>query len=127
MEYKNYNANPKQRKTGDCVIRAISVAFDQSWEDTYTDLFNTALKYCYAISCKDNFKKYLDIRGYKMHKMPVHEDGKKYTISDFIDTHGDTDKTYLILIRGHLTVVKQNVLYDTWNCSKKYMGNYWVI
>ena len=62
-----------------------------------------------------------------MHKMPVHENGKKYTISDFINTHGDTDKTYLILIRGHLTVVKQNVLYDTWNCSKKYMGNYWVI
>ena len=34
MKFINYNANPKGRKTGDCVIRAIAFALNKSWIDT---------------------------------------------------------------------------------------------
>ena len=36
--YSYYNANPYKIRVGDCVIRAISKALNQSWEDTYIDL-----------------------------------------------------------------------------------------
>lgn len=38
MAYINYNANPVNKNTGDCTVRAISVLMNQSWEDTYADL-----------------------------------------------------------------------------------------
>ena len=36
--YSYFNCNPKGNRVGDCVIRAISKALNQSWEDTYIDL-----------------------------------------------------------------------------------------
>lgn len=35
MSYINFNPNPDRKLVGDCVIRAISKAMNQSWEDTY--------------------------------------------------------------------------------------------
>jgi hypothetical protein len=32
------NPNPLGKQTGDCVIRAVAVATDQSWRETYRDL-----------------------------------------------------------------------------------------
>ncbi len=32
------NPNPLGKQTGDCVIRAIAIATDQSWRETYRDL-----------------------------------------------------------------------------------------
>ena len=35
------NPNPLGKNVGDCVIRALAVATDQSWRDTYRDLCRT--------------------------------------------------------------------------------------
>ena len=32
------NPNPLGKQTGDCVIRAVAIATDQSWRETYRDL-----------------------------------------------------------------------------------------
>lgn len=32
------NPNPTNKKTGDCVIRAIAIATGSTWEDAYMDL-----------------------------------------------------------------------------------------
>ena len=42
MEFIKYNANPKGRKTGDCVIRAICTALHMSWEETYIEMLRVA-------------------------------------------------------------------------------------
>lgn len=34
MSFIYYNSNPERKLVGDCVIRAISKATDQTWEDT---------------------------------------------------------------------------------------------
>lgn len=31
MSYTHYNPNPAQKSVGDCTVRAISKALDQSW------------------------------------------------------------------------------------------------
>lgn len=38
MPWVEYNPNPYGLRVGDCVIRAISKALNQSWEKTYIDL-----------------------------------------------------------------------------------------
>ena len=32
MKYIEYNMNPKNKKTGDCVVRSISFATNKKWE-----------------------------------------------------------------------------------------------
>ena len=36
--YSYYNPHPSKDRIGDCVIRAISKALNQSWEETYIEL-----------------------------------------------------------------------------------------
>ena len=38
MAYKYYNPNPHHKSRGDCVVRAISKAMNQSWNHTYLEL-----------------------------------------------------------------------------------------
>ena len=37
-EFVSYNPNPMGSKVGDCVVRALSKALGQKWEETYIDL-----------------------------------------------------------------------------------------
>ena len=127
MEFIKYNANPKNKKTGDCMIRALSKALDKSWTECYTDLFNNTLKTCYSVSDKKNLKSYLKKLGYEMEKMPRKENNKRYTIEEFADNLAKKNETYIILIANHITVIKDKILYDTWNCKHKSVGNYWII
>ena len=39
--YKFYNANARGRFTNDCVIRAISLAEDKTWNETYDELMSS--------------------------------------------------------------------------------------
>ena len=36
--FKYYNANPLGRKVDDCTVRAISLATNTSWDETYIQL-----------------------------------------------------------------------------------------
>ena len=38
MAFKYYNANPRGRHVNDCTIRAISLATNRSWDETYEEL-----------------------------------------------------------------------------------------
>ena len=117
MEFIKYNNNPKGRKTGDCVVRAISLALNQTWEDTYAQFLDVALETGYAIATKEHFTIYLKQRGYEKQKMP----------KEFADEIAEKDTTYIVNLANHLTVIKNKNLYDIWDCSRKSVGNFWVI
>lgn len=127
MEFVNYNNNPKQKRTNDCVIRALSLGLNKSWEDVYKDLTNLGIKKGLMLNDRNNWKQYLKDFGYKMEKMPKKLNGKRYTVEEFINELAYNKQTYIIKIANHLTVVKDKKLYDTWNCKNKCVGNYWII
>lgn len=127
MEFVNYNNNPKQKRTNDCVIRALSLGLNKSWEDVYKDLTNLGIKKGLMPNDRNNWKQYLKDFGYKMEKMPKKLNGKRYTVEEFINELAYNKQTYIIKIANHLTVVKDKKLYDTWNCKNKCVGNYWII
>ena len=127
MQFIKYNANPTKRKTSDCVIRALATALGNTWEDTYRDLVDMSIKQGLMCNEKRAYTNYLKTKGYEMQKMPRRNDNTRYTVNEFIDELADPKATYIISIANHLTCVKDKVLLDTWNCSRKSIGNYWLI
>ncbi len=39
-----YNANPKNKKVDDCVVRALSKAIGKGWYEVYDELYNIGRK-----------------------------------------------------------------------------------
>lgn len=128
MNYIKYNHNPFNIKTGDCVIRAVGFALNETWQDTYKGMMDVALDMGFAISCKDNYEEYLKRKGIPKQKMPKRANGKRYRLNDFIKELAEPNKTYIIKLQGHhLTCVKDLAIYDTWYCGEKCVLNYWVV
>lgn len=127
MYFIRYNNNPKEKRTGDCIIRALALALNKSWKEVYTDLFNLSIKMSLIVTDPKVFKKYLKDLGYMQEKMPKTLDNKRYTVEEFIDDIAHKNMTYIISIAKHVTVIKDKKLYDTWDCSHKCVGNYWII
>ena len=124
MEFKKYNANPKGIKAGDCVIRAISMASERSWEGVYTELYDIGFRLKRMPSEKLVFEKWLEQHGWVKGKMPRHNDGTRYTVREWVDSNPTT--IVIISVASHLTHSDHGVLIDTWNCGSKCVGNYWV-
>lgn len=123
MKYTFFNNNPKGRKTTDCVVRSISKAMNQSWEDTLMDLFNHALQYGVMLNEKTCYDKYLQANGWTKCKMPRHQDNTRYTVREFLTEN--PKGIFIMSVARHLTVGIDGELLDTWNCSSKSLGNYW--
>lgn len=118
--FKFYNANPKGRRVDDCVIRAISFAEGDSWEETYDKLSEYAKEEGIIL----NEVTFVD--GYLDSKYPKHCykcEGSRATIKDFIRTH--KDGTYLITMKGHITCLKDGAIYDTWDCTNNRIWTVW--
>ena len=50
--FKFYNANPKEKFTGDCVVRAICTALGKPYEEVYRELLELCLENGYSIASK---------------------------------------------------------------------------
>lgn len=127
MEFVKFNQNPKQKRTTDCVIRAISFALGKTWEEVYRDLAEQGIKNGLMLNDRNNWKLYLKVLGYNMERMPKTLNNKRYTVEQFADEIARKGCTYVVKIANHITVVKDKKLYDTWNCKNKCVGNYWII
>ena len=58
-----YNANPKNRITGDCAFRAISTALEQDYNQTVMEMAETMCKTGYALNDAKGEEKYTRSRG----------------------------------------------------------------
>lgn len=125
MKFIKFNNNPKNNITNDCVIRAISFATNKSWADTYKELAELGIKKGLMLNDKKNDRAYLKQLGFEKQSMPRRDDRTRYTLEEFCDELAKDNQVYIVSVAKHLTVVKDKNLYDTWNCSKKSVGNYW--
>ena len=76
------NPNPAGKLIGDCVIRAICVAENVSWKETYLDLMAKCFEIYDIPSSNDAWGKYLSDIGYKRHIIPD-TCPDCYTVADF--------------------------------------------
>lgn len=128
MEFKKFNANPKEwKREGDCVVRAITTATGKKWLEVYKELFEIGYKKCRMPNSQKVYEDYLSKEGWIKQKMPVWYDAfakrHRYTVKELIEEH--PDKRMIISVANHLTFADKGILIDTWNCGSKSVGNYW--
>lgn len=116
--YKYMNMNPKGNNVEDCTVRAISVAEGISWDKAYDELSFSARNRGLMMSSVDAIEDYLDEK-YK--RIPVYAK----TVSEFIDSH--PYGTYLITMKGHITVLKNGINYDTFDSSDRKIWSAWKV
>ena len=125
--YIEVNVNPKGIRANDCVIRAISLASGIDYSDVHWGLCNLASDMCRMPNEKKVYEKYLENIGFIKQKMPKHEDGTKYSVKELAE---GLDEIYegsaIVTIANHMTCVANGNIYDTWNCGRKKVGNFWI-
>lgn len=114
MAFSMFNNNPLGKNTGDCVIRSISKALNQSWETTYLDLVTVAYDMADMPSSNSVANSYLRSKGFRRYVIP-NTCPDCYRISDFAGEH--FRGTYIVCTGSHMVCVVDGVLYDSWNSS----------
>ena len=119
------NNNPAGRHTGDCVYRAMAFFFGWSWLTLFWDLSCHCAETGLVQTWNEGFRSYLDRQGYKMNQGPRRENGKKYTIGEFVEECAKPGHRYLVVSSNHMTFILDKVIYDTWDPSKRVVSYYW--
>ena len=120
--WRYLNNNPKSRDVNDCVIRSISCAENRVWSDVYDELSKLAGEQGIILDDVRFVEPYLD--G-KYERECFKEKSRTMTVKEFLDQH--PEGTYLVTMRGHITCVKNGILYDTWDCRDRLIWCAWSV
>ena len=102
-------------------------ALNQSWEQTYRELTEVGIRLGCLIDEVKCYDSYLTSKGWIKCKQERKPNGKKYTGIEFCDKIAQKDKVYIIHIgTGHISVVVDKKVNDTWDCTGGCVGNYWI-
>lgn len=116
--FRFYNANAVGNFVNDCVVRAISAAEGKSWDETYKYLSNIAQKEGTLLDDVDFVEGYLDTR----YKRVPH---CSKIVGEFIEEC--PRGIYLVTVEGHITVIIDGVLYDTFDCRDRRIWCIWAV
>lgn len=116
--WRYYNANARGNSVNDCVVRAISLAEGNSWDETYEKLSTIAQHEGILLDDVNFVESYLDRR----YKRACHY---SKTVGEFLTEH--CRGTYLITMPGHITVIVDGILYDTFDCRNREMWCAWKV
>ena len=114
--YKEYNPNPHGKRTGDCVIRAVSKAIGQSWEQTYLDLSLQGYLMGDVLSSNSVWGAYLKGNGFER-DMVANDCPECYTIEDFCREY--PKGTFVVGTGSHAVAVVDGDYYDAWNSGNE--------
>lgn len=95
MSYIYFNANPKNNKTGDCVIRAISKALSLPYNIVYRELAEFGIEHSLMLNSKECYEKYLFTKGFKKVSQLRKEDNTLYECKEFCELLASDDIEYL--------------------------------
>ena len=112
MAYRYYNPNKNGNSTGDCVIRAISKALNQSWDDTYWDLCDQG--YLMGDWGNNNivWDTYLRDCGF-IRKVIPDTCPNCYTVRDFC--RDNPYGVFILSMGNHTVAVIDGSYYDSWD------------
>lgn len=116
--YRFHNNNALGLFENDCVIRAISTATNNSWDDTYRHLSNVARLQGTMLDDKDFIRDYLDEKYQRVYDLPIRvgEVSAMYP-----------DNVLLITMNGHITCSMYGVIYDSFDCRDRIAEYCWIV
>lgn len=128
-----YNANPKNKITGDCWCRAICTALEIPYNQVVMEMAELHCKTGKDCPIDD----YLKSKGWIKHKQPRKADNTKYTGKEFCQKlNSDIMSIGIKVIANigghHIVCIKEDEveglykIHDIWNSTEKCIGNYWI-
>lgn len=120
--YVHANPNPNGAYVEDCVIRAISIATDRSWDETAIYLFLQAFVMKNMPSVNKVWGTFLSSIGFRQYPLP-NACPDCYTIRDFCE---DNPFGVFILATGsHVVAVIDGDYYDAWDSGDELPTSVW--
>ena len=119
--YKYLNLNPLGRAVDDCVVRALALLLNQSWDKIYTDLTLVGYSMCLMPSNNAVHISYLKQHGYKMH-IPSSDCPDCITVREFSERypHG----SYFLATGDHVVALIQGNYYDVFDSGDEVIVYY---
>lgn len=122
--FTRYNPNPVRPEggSGDCAVRAISMALDISWEEAYAKLAANGFLMGEMPSSDLVWGSVLRQNGFIKELLP-NTCPDCYTVKDFCRNH--PKGTYAVKSDGHVAAVKDGILFDSWDSSMNVVIYVW--
>lgn len=129
-----HNANPRNRITGDCRIRAISVACEVPYNQVVMDLAKIQCETGYDQCCGQGIDILMKQYGWEKQKQPRKWDNTKYTGKEFCEeireglsfNGKDMSRIMANIGANHEVAIIDGKVWDHWNSTGGCIGNYWV-
>lgn len=136
--FKFFNANPKNRITGDCTFRAIATALEEDYNNIVMQMAEHMCVTGYALNDSKGENSFLASKGFRKMKQPKKINGTKYTGKEFCEyltdhfPNGKGISNIIAHIGGHhIVCIKWDVdsfkVHDTWDSTYGCIGNYWIV
>ena len=114
MAYQYFQNNPSGKILGDCVVRAISLATDESWQKTYIGLALQGFLMSDLPNSDAVWGAYLKNNGFVRHSIP-NTCPDCYTIEDFALEH--PEGVYVLGTGTHAVCLINGTIMDAWDSS----------
>jgi hypothetical protein len=120
-KFRYYNRDEDGVHRNNCVTRALSLASGMSMGETRRKLRCVAILFdCAPRICMSCYKHLIEnVLYYK----PLNCDGM--TVGEFADMH--PQGTYLVRMEQHISIIIDNIVYDTFNCLDNILTNAWEV
>lgn len=116
MGYVQVNPNPAdQQIVGDCVVRAVAISLDKTWDEAYLLLCIEGYILKDMPSSDRVWISLLQSRGFILHSMPACMAGGCWTVGQFTEDKSFRKGTYTIGTGGHAVTIIDGDVYDTWD------------
>lgn len=120
--YIHANPNPIGRYVDDCVVRAICIATDRSWDDVYAQLCLQGYIMKNMPSVNKVWGAYLSSIGFV--NEPIYADCLDcYTIKDFC--RDNQEGIYILATGSHVVCSIDGNYYDTWDSGDESPMSVW--
>lgn len=116
------NPNPLGKQTGDCVIRAIAIATDQSWRETYRDLCRMGEIMGDLPNSNAVWGRYLKEKGATQFLLPE-SCPACITVRAFSERY--PEGVYVIGTGSHAVAVISGDWYDSWDSGQVTPTYFW--
>ena len=134
-DFENYNANPQGKNTDDCVIRALSLAYDLNYNSVKNELNNIARKDTGKFNYFDTIQLFIEKHGYQEF---YNNENNKAIVDDVEDfQRKNRNGIYVVYCSNktkqdssnsfHLVTIINGKIYDTWDSANYYVLGAWKI
>lgn len=121
MSYVYANPNPKKRNANDCVVRAIALALDRSWEEVYMNITYQGLMMYDMPSSNATWESYLIEHGFVKSLLPD-TCPMCYTVRDFCMDY--PIGKYILSTGTHVLYSEKGDYYDTTDSGSEIITSY---